>query len=64
MSTTGTKLAELRYSSYHECAKFSTRVPGILDKGSLELLSDHEGIGQPAYRNSACIMPGCTGEGH
>jgi hypothetical protein len=28
------------------------------------VLSDHGGIGQPAYRNPACIMPGCTGEGH
>jgi hypothetical protein len=24
----------------------------------------HEGIGQPAYRNPACIVPGCTGEDH
>jgi hypothetical protein len=28
------------------------------------VLSDHEGIGQPAYRNPACIVPGCTGESH
>jgi len=28
------------------------------------VLSDHEEIGQPAYRNPACIMPGCIGEGH
>ena len=28
------------------------------------VLSDDEGMGQKAYRNSACIMPGCTGERH
>jgi hypothetical protein len=25
------------------------------------VLSDDEGMGQKAYRNPACIMPGCTG---
>ena len=28
------------------------------------VLSDDEGMGQKAYRNPACIMPGCTGEDH
>ena len=36
--------------------KFSTRIKAVL--------SDDEGMGQKAYRNPACIMPGCTGEDH
>ena len=36
--------------------KFGTSIKAVL--------SDHGGIGQPAYRNPACIMPGCTGQGH
>ena len=28
------------------------------------VLSDDEGMWEKAYRNPACIMPGCTGEDH
>jgi hypothetical protein len=28
------------------------------------VLSDDDGMRQKAYRNPACIMPGCTGEDH
>ena len=37
-------------------AEVDTRIKAVL--------SDDEGMGQKAYRNPACIMPGCTGEDH
>ena len=37
----------------------------LLGRTSIKaVLSEHEGMGQNAYRNLACIMPGCTGENH
>ena len=40
---------------------FRILIPGTRIKA---VLSDDEGMGQKAYRNPACIMPGCTGEDH
>ena len=42
---------------WYSSTKFTTRIIKAV-------LSNHEGIGQPAYRNPACIVPGCTGKDH
>ena len=44
----------------------STAVPMAVPLGTRikAVLSKHEGMEQKAYRNPACIMPGCMEEGH
>ena len=56
-------------TTYHKVPRFapgrgagwptSTSIPQVKT-----VLSEHEGMEQKTHRNPACIMLGCTGEGH